>query len=91
MNSSPILDAGLADPSLPRDNGALVFDAPWQGRALAMAVLAVERTAHEWDDFRAHLIASIDESPLRPYWESWVVALDRFLIEARVIRLDASP
>ena len=89
MKSSSILDAGLADPSLPRDNGALVFDAPWQGRALAMAVLAVERTGHDWDDFRAHLIASIDESPQRPYWESWVVALDLFLIEAHLVEPDA--
>ena len=84
MKPSPTLDTGLADPSLPRDNGVLVFDAPWQGRALAMAVLAVERTGHQWDDFRTHLIASIDEDPARPYWESWVVALDRFVVEARV-------
>ena len=79
MKSSPILDAGLAEPSLPRDNGAPVFDAPWQGRALALAVLAVERTGREWDDFRRHLIACIDDAPQRPYWESWVAALDRFL------------
>ena len=85
MKPSPILDAGLADPSLPRDNGMLVFDAPWQGRALAMAVLCVERTGCDWDDFRAHLIASIDEQPARPYWESWVVALDRFLVAADVL------
>ena len=81
MKSSPILDAGLAEPSLPRDNGAPVFAAPWQGRALALAVLAVERTDNEWDDFRRHLIASIDEQPDRPYWESWVAALDAFLVE----------
>ena len=84
MKPSPTLDTGLADPSLPRDNGALVFDAPWQGRALAMAVLVVERTGHRWDDFRTLLIASIDENPQRPYWESWVVALDRFLVETQV-------
>ena len=89
MRSSPTLDAGLGDPSLPRDNGAVVFDAPWQGRALAMAVLAVERTGHRWDDFRAHLIASIDENPERPYWESWVVALDQFLVETRITETDA--
>lgn len=81
MKSSPTLDAGLAEPSLPRDNGAPVFDAPWQGRALALAVIAVERTGHQWDDFRQHLIASIDDDPTRPYWESWVAALDHFLSE----------
>ena len=55
MSVSRVVEAGLADPSLPRANGALVFDAPWQGRALAMAVLTVERTGRTWDDFRRHL------------------------------------
>lgn len=73
-----VLDAGLAEPTLPRDNGAPVFDAPWQGRALAMAVLAVERSGAEWDDFRRLLIAAIADDPDRAYWESWVVALERF-------------
>ena len=82
MKTSPILDAGLAEPSLPRDNGAPVFDAPWQGRMLALAVLAVERTGHQWDDFRQNLIACIDDDPERAYWESWVAALDRFLTES---------
>lgn len=84
MKASPILDEGLAEPSLPRDNGAPVFDAPWQGRALAIAVLVVERTGRTWDDFRAHLIACIEENPDRPYWDSWVAALDRFVTDSRV-------
>jgi hypothetical protein len=79
VKASPILDAGLAEPSLPRDNGAPVFDAPWQGRALALAVLAVERSDRQWDDFRVHLIACIDDDPGRPYWESWVAALEGFV------------
>jgi hypothetical protein len=81
VKASPILDAGLAEPSLPRDNGAPLFDAPWQGRALALAVLAVERTGYQWDDFRLRLIACIAHDPERPYWESWVAALDRFLTD----------
>jgi hypothetical protein len=81
VKPSSILDAGLAEPSLPRDNGAPVFDAPWQGRALALAVLTVERTGREWDDFRAHLIACIAADPERGYWEGWVAALDRFVSE----------
>lgn len=82
MNTSPVLDAGLSEPSLPRDNGAPVFDAPWQGRALALAVLAVERTGGQWDDFRGYLIAAIADDPERPYWDSWVAALDCFLTES---------
>jgi hypothetical protein len=81
VKTSPILESGLAEPSLPRDNGAPVFDAPWQGRALALAVLAVERTGRQWDDFRSCLIACIDDDPQRAYWESWVAALDLFFAE----------
>lgn len=85
MKPSPILDAGLAEPTLPRDNGAPAFDAPWQGRALALAVLAVERTDHQWDDFRQNLMACIAEDPERDYWESWVAALGRFLVENELV------
>jgi hypothetical protein len=76
-----VLDAGLAEPTLPRDNGTPVFDAPWQGRALALAVVTVDRTGRDWDDFRTQLIAAIAERPERPYWESWVDALDRFVAQ----------
>ena len=77
--SSSVLDAALAPEgraALPRVNGELAFDAPWQGRALAMAVLLVERSGRPWEDFRDRLIAAIADDPERPYWESWVVALE---------------
>ena len=38
--------------ALPRDNGELVFAAPWEGRALAFAVALVERLDLPWDAFR---------------------------------------
>jgi hypothetical protein len=72
------LAEALDDRSLPRSNGELTFDAPWQGRALAMAVTLVDRLDLEWDDFRQHLIAALDAEPDRPYWESFAVALDAF-------------
>jgi hypothetical protein len=73
-----VLDAALGDTSLPRDNGAPVFDAPWQGRALAMAVLLVERAGRPWDDFRQGLIRAIADDPQRPYWDSFTCALEQF-------------
>ena len=79
MSSVEVRDAAFAEPTVPRSNGAPLFDAPWQARAHAMAVLVVERTGRPWDDFRAHLIDAVADSPGRPYWESWVVALDEFL------------
>lgn len=62
--------------ALPRDNGELVFGAPWEGRVLAMAVALVERLGLDWDDFRLRLIAAIAAAPDRPYYESWAVALE---------------
>jgi hypothetical protein len=83
--ATAVVDAGFAEASLPRANGAPVFDAPWQARAHAMAVLSVEAQERHWDDFRRHLIAGIAEDGERPYWDSWVVALDAFLAECGIV------
>src|SRR5437660_112812 len=44
------------DSALPRDNGELVFAAPWEARAVAMAVALVDRLGLPWDEFRTRLI-----------------------------------
>jgi len=67
--------------ALPRSNGELVFEAPWQGRAFAMAIGLVDALGLEWDDFRARLIAEIEAAPERPYYESWLAALERLAAE----------
>ena len=68
------------DESLPRDNGELVFDAPWQARALAIAVAVVERLGLPWDAFRHRLMAAIAADPERPYYESWTKALESLVV-----------
>ena len=70
--------------SLPRDNGELVFDAPWQGRVLAMAVGLVQQLDLSWDEFRARLINAIADHPERPYYESWTAALEALVIDLDV-------
>lgn len=50
--------------ALPRSNGELVFDAPWQGRLFGLVVHLCKAGAFEWDEFKTHLIAVIDESGL---------------------------
>jgi nitrile hydratase accessory protein len=72
--------SGLDEASLPRDNGELVFDAPWQARALAIAVTLVDRLGLPWDAFRHRLIAEIANDPQRPYYESWGAALESMVI-----------
>ena len=78
-------DQGFAEPSLPRSNGTPVFDAPWQARAHALAVLSVEASGRNWEDFRRHLIAAIGDDNRRPYWHSWVMALDAFVAECGLV------
>ena len=66
----------------PRDNGELVFDAPWQGRAFAMAVALHESGHITWDDFRDELIAELgpatDAAP-DTYWGAWLRATEAVL------------
>ena len=77
-----------ADTPLPRDNGELVFEEPWQGRALGMGVVALERTGVPWPEFRAHLAAAIatrlpgeGESEPTAYYAAWLDALEALLAE----------
>lgn len=67
--------------ALPRSNGELVFAAPWEGRVLAMAVGVVKTLDLAWDEFRLRLIAEISARPERAYYESWLAALERLVIE----------
>ena len=65
---------------IPRSNGELVFDAPWESRAFGLAAAYLEASGQDWAAFRAHLMAAIADLPdATPYYEAWVVALDRLL------------
>ena len=48
--------------ALPRSNGELIFDAPWQGRLFGLVVHLCKSGAFVWDEFKAHLIAAIGDS-----------------------------
>jgi nitrile hydratase accessory protein len=68
---------------LPRKNGELVFEAPWEGRAFGLAVALNDAGHYPWDAFRDHLIANIDDE--RAYYDSWLSALEKLLLERGVI------
>ena len=82
------LTACLAGTSaIPRKNGELVFQAPWESHAFAMAVALCERGLYEWDEFRAFLIQEVQswEEKHAPgidynYYERWVAALEKVLL-----------
>jgi nitrile hydratase accessory protein len=74
--------AAMADSAAPpRRNGELVFEAPWQGRAFGMAVGVVERLGLEWKAFQQRLIAEIAAHPEAPYYDCWVAALEKLVLE----------
>lgn len=73
--------AGPAAP--PRDNGELVFAAPWQSRAFGLALALHDAGRMDWEDFRQSLIAVIGEwQATHPdnegwsYYECWLRSLE---------------
>ena len=78
--------------SLPRKSGELVFHDVWERRVFALAVALCEQGAYQWDDFRDRLIAEIAAaeriegaqdvpSPRPGYYEHWLAAFEKLLIE----------
>jgi hypothetical protein len=67
----------LSDLDLPRRNGELAFDAPWQSTVFALAAAVVEHAfAGDREPFRQQLVCAIAAEPGRPYRESWTAALE---------------
>jgi len=67
----------LSELDLPRRNGELAFDAPWQSTVFALAAAVVDHAfAGDREPFRRQLIKAIAAQPDRPYWESWTTALE---------------
>ena len=76
----------MAGPEAPRRaDGEMVFEAPWQGRAVAMALGLVERLGVGWEEFRRRLIDEIAAQPERPYYESWLAALESLAADNGVV------
>lgn len=69
--------------ALPRKNGELVFEEPWQGRVFGMAVALHESGLYEWEEFRQALIAHIAVGDARPesfsYYEVWLRTFEDLL------------
>jgi len=77
------------DLAVPRRNGELVFEAPWEGRVFGMAVALSDDARYPWDDFRGRLVAEISAAEEHedgsPYYERWLASFERFVIETGAI------
>ena len=75
--------------ALPRSNGELVFDAPWEGRAFGIAVALNESGAYEWGDFQGRLAGEIASAPQDDdaslYYERWLASLERLLLDQGMV------
>ncbi len=85
--------ADLGGPNaVPRRNGELVFDAPWQGRAFGMAVALSEGGLFPWEEFRQALIHEIAAAEARGgefrYYDAWMAALEHVLAGRGLLRAE---
>ena len=78
-----MLDVGA---DVPRRNGELAFDAPWESRVFGLALAYLERSGQPWEPFRQRLMVAIAEAPDEtPYYESFTAALVRLLTDDGVL------
>lgn len=81
--------------SPPMANGELMFDAPWQSRTFGMARTLCEAGVFTWDEFRAELIACIeqwesaaDTADDYEYWSLFLEALTQLLAQRELVVTD---
>jgi nitrile hydratase accessory protein len=75
--------------ALPRKNGELVFEAPWEARTFGLAVALNEKGAYHWSDFSQGLAEEIAAAEaagdLSTYYERWLATLEKLVIATGVI------
>jgi nitrile hydratase accessory protein len=85
-------DASGAD-ALPRRNGELVFDTPWESRSFGMAISLAHKGLIEWEAFRGQLIEEIGaweaghapDSDDWSYYEHWLASLEHVLLDGELL------
>lgn len=75
--------------AVPRKNGELIFEAPWQSRAFGIAVGLHQKGLFHWDEFRDRLIEAVAAHPgddstasaATIYYRQWLAALEKLLLD----------
>ncbi len=79
---------------IPRREGDMAFEQPWELRALSLAVALHDRGELAWDTFQHELIASVGQWEADPeagdwrYYERWLVALEEVLAAQGLLQVD---
>lgn len=73
--------------ALPRRNGELMFEHPWQSRVFGTTLALHEAGMFEWPQFQQRLAARIGArpEPAEAYYERWLEALESLLVEASAL------
>ena len=87
------LDRGISNmtgkQALPRKNGELVFDEPWEGRAFGVAVAMNQGGVYDWAVFRDKLVEAIDADESNEgrasYYQRWVRALEQLALDRGLV------
>lgn len=61
------------------------FEAPWQAQVFALTVKLNEKGVFTWSDWTKTLGAELHGAPERPYYESWLAALEKITQSAAVM------
>lgn len=89
MTSQRPLDEVEARAGLPRSNGELVFEAPWESRAFGIAVALEAQGRYAWRAFVDELTAEIAQADAAgddsTYYQRWLASLERLLLKEGLI------
>jgi cobaltochelatase CobN len=92
LSVDQVVTAMQGSATLPRRNGELVFEAPWQGRVFGMAVALHEQGAYEWEEFRQALIGRIAAAERHGgpfvYYEIWLETFEALLCAKGLVSRD---
>ena len=70
--------------ALPRENGELIFQAPWEARAFGLAVALSQQDLYKWREFSAELAVTIAAADQKndpsSYYTRWVASLEELII-----------
>ena len=83
--------------TLPRDDKGLVFAAPWQAQAFALAVSLHEKGLFTWGQWAERFGAALKTAPAAcgadavndMYWRTWLSTLETLVTETSPITPDA--
>jgi nitrile hydratase accessory protein len=80
------------DLALPRKNGELVFEAPWEARAFGLAVALNDAGAYHWRDFSQALTsetARIEQVDLdTEYYARWLTSLEKLILAHGLVTVE---